>query len=169
MRLIFFGPPGSGKGTCATRLSAMLGIKHFSTGDFFRESIKQKNDLGRQVESILAAGKLVPDDIAISVVENKMKAEEMKRGFILDGFPRTIPQAEWLDIVAKVDAVLNFIVPESIILNRISTRRTCKNCSAIYNIKSLKPKAEGVCDKCGGGLIQREDEKPEVVKARLRV
>ncbi len=168
MRLIFFGPPGSGKGTCASRLSALLGIRHLSTGDCFRESIKQKSELGKRVESVLASGGLVSDDTVIGIVEEMLKGEDMKRGFILDGFPRTVPQAEWLDRVASIDAVVNFVVPEHILLDRISTRRTCKSCAAVYNIKSIRPKVEGICDKCGGQLIQREDEKPEVVKARLK-
>ncbi len=169
MRLIIFGPPGSGKGTYSSMLAPKLGIVHISTGDIFREMAKEDTELGRKVAEILKKGELVPDEIVIEIVRERISKEDCKNGFILDGFPRTIPQAEALEKMTKVDKVINLVVPEEVIIARLSARRVCKNCGAIYNLRTLPPKKDGICDKCGGELYQREDDKPEVIKERLRV
>jgi len=169
MQLIIFGPPGSGKGTYASRLGLRLGIASVSTGDLFREAIRQGTDLGRRVADFLNRGELVPDEITIQVLKERISRPDCKRGFILDGYPRTLEQARALDKVAKIDVIIRLIVPEWIIVERLSNRRVCRNCGAIYNLKYLKPKREGVCDKCGGELYQREDDTPKVVQERLKV
>jgi len=169
MQLIIFGPPGSGKGTYASRLGLRLGIASVSTGDLFREAIRQGTDLGRRVADFLNRGELVPDEITIEVLKERISRPDCKRGFILDGYPRTLEQARALDKVAKIDVIIRLIVPEWIIVERLSNRRVCRNCGAIYNLKYLKPKREGVCDKCGGELYQREDDTPKVVQERLKV
>lgn len=169
MRIVFFGPPGSGKGTYASRISKALKIPHVSTGDIFREEIAKKSALGKVVKAYLDKGKLVPDNIVIEVMKKRLRKHDCKNGCILDGFPRTIAQLKMLDEVAKPDLVINLNVPRNIIITRLSTRRTCKNCGEIYNLLFIKPKKEGICDKCGGKLYQRSDEKPNVIKKRLRV
>jgi adenylate kinase len=169
MNLIIFGPPGSGKGTYATRLEAELGMTTISTGDVFRDAIKQGTALGKRVESYLKSGQLVPDNLVIEVLKEKINQEEGRTGFILDGFPRTIQQAEALEKISKIDAVINLLVPEWIIVARLSGRRVCKNCGAIYNVLHLKPKKEGICDACGGLLYQREDDTEEVIRDRIKV
>lgn len=168
MKLIIFGPQGSGKGTYASRISPRYGIPHISTGDIFREAIKNKTELGKKVESFLTQGQLVPDEITIQVLKERISRPDAKNGFILDGFPRTKDQAVALDAVMRIDAVINLVVPENILLERLSSRISCENCHAIYNLKTLKPKKEGICDKCGGKLIQRADETPEAIKKRLQ-
>jgi adenylate kinase len=140
-----------------------------ATGDLFREEIKKDSSLGRKVAEYVRCGKLVPDDIVIDILAERLKAKEARRGFILDGFPRTVLQAEALGKIAKIDAVVQIVVPEWIIVERLSNRRICSNCGTIYNLRYLKPKKEGVCDKCGSKLYLREDDKPGVVKERLKV
>lgn len=169
MRFIIFGPPGAGKGTYASRLAERLDIAAISTGDIFREEIKQKTTLGEKVEDFLNRGELVPDEIVIEVLKDRISRPDSERGFILDGFPRTVEQAKALDEITEIDAIIRLIVPEWVIIERLSNRRTCRKCGAIYNVKYLKPKKAGICDKCGGELYQREDDKPEVVRERLRV
>jgi len=169
MNLIIFGPPGSGKGTYATRLEAKLGITPIAMGDIFREAIKQGTPLGEKVESYLKSGQLVPDDVVVEVLKEKLNQKKRGKGFILDGFPRTIPQAQALEKIAKINAVINLLVPEWIIVARLSSRRICKNCDAVYNILHLKPKNEGICDLCGGPLYQREDDTEKVIKNRIKV
>jgi len=169
MRLIMFGPPGSGKGTYASRLASRLEIASVSTGDLFREAIKQGTELGRRVADFLNRGELVPDEITIEVLKERIGRPDCKKGFILDGYPRTLEQARALDKTARIDAIVRLIVPEWIIIERLSNRRICRSCGAIYNLKYLKPKREGVCDKCGGELHQREDDTPQVIRERLRV
>lgn len=169
MNLLIFGPPGSGKGTYASRLEAELGMTAIAMGDVFRDAIKQGTALGKKVESYLKSGQLVPDDVVIKVLEKKIRQKEGGTGFILDGFPRTIQQAEALEKISKIDAVINLQVPEWIIVARLSSRRICKNCGAIYNVLYLKPKKEGTCDVCGGPLYQREDDTEEVIKDRIKV
>lgn len=169
MRLIILGPPGAGKGTYASRLGSKLKIAKISTGDLFREAIKRGTGLGRKVADYLNKGELVPDGIVIEALKERISRTESKNGFILDGYPRTIQQAKVLDKMAKIDAIIRLMVPEWVIIERLSNRRICRNCGAVYNLKYLKPKKAGVCDECGGELYQREDDKPEVIRERLRV
>lgn len=169
MNLIIFGPPGSGKGTYATRLKTILGTTPIAMGDIFREAIKQGTPLGKKVENYVKSGQLVPDDVVIEVLKEKISEEECRTGFILDGFPRTIEQAETLERAAKIDAVINLQLPEWIIVARLSSRRICKNCGAIYNVLHLQPKKEGICDVCGGPLYQREDDTEKVIRERIKV
>ena len=169
MRFIVFGPPGAGKGTYASRLGRELKVAVISTGDIFCEEVKRNSDLGRKIAKFVKSGELVPDKIVTGVLAKRMHMSDSKHGFILDGYPRTIEQAKALEIITKVDAVIRLIVPERIIVERLSNRRVCKKCGAIYNLKYLKPKRLGICDNCGGELFQREDDKPNVIRERLKV
>ena len=169
MRFIIFGPPGAGKGTYASRLARELKIVVISTGDIFRDEVKRNTDLGRKVAEFVKSGGLVPDKIVTEILEKRIRMPNNKHGFILDGYPRTIEQAKALEKIAKSDAIVRLIVPEWIIVERLSNRRVCKKCGAIYNLKYLQPKRPGICDKCGGELFQREDDKPEVIRERLKV
>jgi len=169
MNIVLLGPPGIGKGTYAEILSKKLNIPKISTGDIFREAIKSESEIGNQVKSILDEGKLVPDDITIEIVKLRLNKVDCDNGFILDGFPRTIEQAKALEQIKKIDRVLNFVAKDEVIIERISGRRTCKRCQAIYHIKNVPPKVEGYCDKCGGELYQRADQIPDAVKKRLEV
>lgn len=169
MNLIIFGPPGSGKGTYASRLGPILGIKKLTTGEVFREIAKENTELGRKVDGYLKKGILVPDETTIEVVRELIGRPDFKNGAIFDGYPRTISQAEALEDMVKIDAIIHLIVPEWVIVERLSTRVICRKCETIYNVKYLKPKVEGVCDKCGGELYQRNDDKPEVIKERFKV
>ncbi len=169
MRLVFIGPPGIGKGTYASAVSKVYGIPHISTGDIFREEIKQGTELGRKVKEYVERGELVPDEIVIEVVRKRLLQEDCKRGFILDGFPRTLKQAEALDKITKIDLVLNFKAPDEVIIERLSGRLICSKCGAIYHRKWMPPKKPGICDKCGGPLITREDDRPEVIRHRLEL
>ena len=167
MRLVFIGPPGIGKGTYATAISKRYGVPHISTGDIFREEIKKGTSLGRKVEEYVKKGELVPDEIVIEVVKQRLAQEDCKKGFILDGFPRTLKQAEALDKLTKIDLVLNFVAPDTVIIQRLSGRLVCKKCGAIYHVKWKPPKKPGICDVCGGPVARRPDDEPEVVKHRL--
>jgi len=170
VNFIIFGPPGAGKGTYASRLAAELKIANIATGDIFRLEIKEKTALGRRIADFVQRGLLVPDEIAIEVLKKRIGQPNSRRGFILDGYPRTVDQAKALERVAKVDAVINLVVSEWVIVERLSNRRICGNCGAIYNIKySPKPKVDLKCDKCGAEVYQREDDRPEVIRERLRV
>ncbi len=169
MRLVFIGPPGIGKGTYAAAVSQRYGIPHISTGDILRDEVKRGTELGRRVKEYLDRGVLVPDELIIEIVRERLSQEDCRRGFILDGFPRTIRQAEELDGITKIDLVLNFVAPEEVIIDRISGRRICRVCGAIYHVKYMPPRVPGVCDKCGGELYQRDDDKPEVIRRRLEV
>lgn len=169
MNLLIFGPPGSGKGTYASRLQARLGVDVIATGDLMREIMKQNTQLGRKVKSYVEKGQLVPDTVVLQVLKRHIARSKTKRGFVLDGFPRTIEQAEALDKLLRIDGIVLLTVPDFIIIERLSTRRICRNCGEVYNIRYLKPKIEGVCDKCGGQLYQRSDDKPEVIKDRITV
>jgi len=169
MKLVIFGPPGSGKGTYASRLKSKLHITTISTGNIFREAVKEGTELGKRVKKYLDSGQLVPDEAVIEAVRNRIAKPDCEKGFILDGFPRTVEQAKALEKAVKIDAIINLLVPEQIIIERLSNRRTCKNCGEIYNLKTLKPRKEGICDKCGGLLIQRKDDTIPVIKERFQV
>ena len=169
MKAIIFGPPGSGKGTYASRLRAKLGVDVIAMGDIFREIMKEDSPLGKKVKQYVEKGLLVPDDVVIEVLKQRLAKSSSKKGFILDGFPRTLEQANALDKIVAIDVVIKLTAPDSIIIERLSTRRICKSCGEVYNVRYLKPKVEGVCDKCGGQLYQRPDDTAKVIKDRIQV
>jgi adenylate kinase len=169
MKLIFLGPPGAGKGTLAGLASNELGIPKISTGDIFRDAIKRETELGKKVKEIVGRGDLVPDELTVSLVRERLAQPDAARGFILDGFPRTIPQAEALAGFQALDAVINFIISDEEVVKRLSGRRVCRSCGAIYNVENVPPKREGICDKCGGALYIRDDDKIESIMNRLEV
>ena len=166
MKIIFLGAPGSGKGTHATRIKTELGVPHISTGDIFRENIKGGTPLGVLAKSYIDKGALVPDEVVIKIVEDRLSREDCKNGFILDGFPRTIYQAEALKKIASIDVVVNLVVDDEAIVKRVAGRRMCR-CGETYNVAFLN--GSNVCAKCGGELYQRDDDKEETVKSRLEV
>lgn len=169
MNIIFLGAPGVGKGTYTSRIKEKYGLLHISTGDIFRENMKNNTLLGKEAKSYIDAGKLVPDETTIKMVKDRLSKPDVKKGYILDGFPRTIPQAEALSTFTKVSIVVNFTAKESVIIQRLSGRRICRKCQAIFHIKNIPTKVEGVCDKCGGEVYQRADDQPEAIKQRLKV
>jgi adenylate kinase len=169
LKAIIFGAPGAGKGTYASRLQAKLGVDVIAMGDIFRELVKEKSQLANKVKSYMEKGALVPDDIVIEVLKTHLDKISGGKGFMLDGYPRTLEQAKKLDGITKIDVIMQLNVPDWIIVERLSTRRICRNCGTVYNIKFLKPKVEGVCDKCGGSLYQRVDDNPETIRNRLKV
>ena len=169
MKAIIFGPPGSGKGTYTTRLKDKLGVDVIAMGDLFREIMKENTTLGKKVKSYVEKGLLVPDHVVLEVLKQNLAKTKSKKGFILDGYPRTIDQAKALEGITGIDAIIQLTVPEKIIVERLSTRRICKNCGEVYNVRYLKPKREGICDKCGGPLYQRTDDTPKVIKDRIKV
>ncbi len=174
MIIVLFGPPGAGKGTQAVRISEMLSIPHIATGDIFREAVKKRTELGKKAEEYMKKGELVPDEIVNGIVRERISQPDCSNGFILDGYPRTLNQAEALDKMLaemnrKVDLVLNIEVSEENIIKRLSNRRVCKKCGAVYHLITNPPKKDGICDKCGGELYQREDDKEEVIRNRLKV
>lgn len=169
MNFIIFGPPGAGKGTYTARLAKKLKIAGIATGDIFRKAVKLDTELGKRVAPFLSKGELVPDEITIEVLRERLRQSNGVKGFILDGYPRTIEQAKALDRMARIDSVIRLFVPEWVIIERLSNRRVCRSCGAIFNVKYLKPMVEDVCDKCGGELHQREDDKTEVIRQRLKV
>ena len=169
MNAIIFGAPGSGKGTYASRLQSRLDVDVIAMGDIFREIMKEDTKLGKKVKRYVEKGLLVPDTIVIEVLKHRLAKIPKGKGFILDGYPRTLEQAETLGEIAKIDVIILLMVPDWIIIERLSSRRICKNCGAVYNVRFLKPKVENVCDKCGGPLYQRSDDTPEVIKKRIQV
>jgi adenylate kinase len=166
---IIFGAPGSGKGTYASRLQSKLGVDVIAMGDIFREIMKEDSQIGKKVKSYVEKGLLVPDDAVIEVLKQRLAKIPKGKGFILDGYPRTVEQAKALETIAKIDVIILLLVPDWIIIERLSTRRICKNCGEVYNIRFLKPKVDMICDKCGGPLYQRSDDNPEVIKKRIEV
>ena len=174
MKLIIMGPPGAGKGTQAALIKETYKIPHISTGDMFREAIKNETQLGVEAKSYIDKGLLVPDSVTIGLVKERLSNKDCQEGFLLDGFPRTIPQAEALNVILaelniQLDAVVNIDVDDSVLIDRIVGRRVCPVCKAGYHVKYLQPKVEGVCDECGGQLVQRKDDTEETVKNRLEV
>jgi len=175
MKLILLGAPGAGKGTVAKMLTAIDGSVQISTGDILRGAVQAGTELGKEAEAYMKRGDLVPDSLIMGIMEKRLQEPDCKKGFLLDGFPRTIPQAEALkELLGKLgitlDLAVNIDVPRDVILDRLCTRRTCENpeCQAIYNVKSNPPKQEGVCDKCGSAVIQRADETEEAILHRLK-
>ena len=170
MKIILLGAPGAGKGTQAEVICEHLSIPAISTGTIIREALKSGTEMGQKAKSYMEAGKLVPDEIVIGIIEGRLAKDDCKNGFILDGFPRTIVQAEALDKMGfPIDKVIDIEVADEDIIARISGRRVCDTCGAIYHVKYKPSKVDGVCDKCGGTLFQREDDQPETVKERLKV
>ncbi|MDD6352038.1 MAG: adenylate kinase [Lachnospiraceae bacterium] len=174
MKIVMLGAPGAGKGTIASRLSVKYGIPHISTGDIFRANIKNGTELGKKAKFYMDQGLLVPDELTCDLVMDRISQDDCKKGFILDGFPRTIPQAEALTDALdekdeQMDYALNVILSDDKIVKRMSGRRTCPKCGAVYHIVTLPPKKEGICDKCGSALVQRADDSEETVKKRLEV
>lgn len=167
MNIIILGPQGSGKGTQAGNIAKKYKLEHISTGDIFREHMKNKTELGKKIEEIMQSGNLVPDKITNQIVKEKL--ENTKKGFILDGYPRNIEQAKFLDKTAKIDFVIDLELTEEEAINRISSRRICSECGEGFNTIYIKPKIKGICDKCGGKLIQRDDDQPEAIKKRLKI
>jgi adenylate kinase len=169
MNLIFLGAPGAGKGTLATLLSKEYGIPQISTGDLFRGAVKEGSELGKQVQGIMEKGELVPDSLTVALVKERLSKPDAGSGYILDGFPRTVAQADALAEFQKIDAVINFSISDELVIRRLSGRRVCRSCGAIYHIENMPPKVEGTCDRCGGELYIRDDDKIESIKNRLRV
>lgn len=174
MKLILLGAPGAGKGTVAKQLTKLDGSVQISTGDILRSAVQAGSELGKQAEAFMKAGDLVPDALIMGIMEQRLQEPDCANGFLLDGFPRTIPQAEALkELLVRIGVTLDFAVeidvPRDVILDRLTTRRTCVDCGAIYNVKSMPPKVEGVCDKCGGKVVQRDDETEAAISNRLDV
>ena len=170
MRLIMFGAPGAGKGTQAAILSERLGVPTISTGNILRSAVKNRTSVGLQAQSYMDAGKLVPDEVIIGIIAERLGEEDCRKGYILDGVPRTIAQAEALEASGiRFDCVLDIEVADEEIQRRMSGRRACTACGATYHVEAAPPKTEGVCDACGGKLVQRDDDKPETVLDRLKV
>ena len=174
MKIIMLGAPGAGKGTQAKQIADKYHIPHISTGDIFRANIKNGTELGKKAKQYMDQGALVPDELTCDLVMDRIQQDDCKNGFVLDGFPRTIPQAEALDaalekINEKMDYAIDVDVPDENIVNRMSGRRACLNCGATYHLISIPPKVEGICDRCGSEIVLREDDKPETVQKRLKV
>jgi len=174
MNILLMGPPGAGKGTQAANLVRELKLKHISTGDMFREAVKEGTELGKKAKACMDAGQLVPDEITVGIVRERLSKDDCRRGFILDGFPRTLPQADALseilrDLGLKLNRVLNISVPDEDLIERAVGRRICKKCAAAYHVKFNPPKQEGVCDACGGELYARSDDSYETMRSRLMV
>lgn len=174
MKIIMLGAPGAGKGTQAKMIAEKYGIPHVSTGDIFRANIKEGTALGKEAKQYMDQGLLVPDELTVKILLDRVAKEDCKNGYVLDGFPRTIPQAEVLDkalveLGDKIDYAIDVDVPDENIVRRMGGRRACLTCGATYHIEHVPPKKEGICDKCGAELVLRDDDKPETVKNRLEV
>ena len=174
LRAVLLGPPGAGKGTQAAKVIEKYNVPHISTGDIFRANIKEGTELGKKAQGYINEGKLVPDELVVDLVTDRLQQDDCKDGFLLDGFPRTILQAEQLDEFLskngqKLDIVLNFKVRKDVLIERIAGRRVCKSCGASFHVVNVPPKKEGICDRCGGELIQRKDDNRETVENRINV
>jgi len=169
MKLIFLGPPGAGKGTLAGLVAKELGIPQISTGDIFRDAIKRGTELGKRVKAIVGRGDLVPDELTVSLVQERLAEPDAAHGYILDGFPRTIPQAEALEGFEKLDAVVNFVTGDDVVIARLTGREVCRACGAIYHVRNMPTKVKGVCDRCGGQTYTRPDDAIESITNRLEV
>ena len=169
MKLIFLGPPGAGKGTLAVKATEILNVQQISTGSIFRAAIADKTTLGLKVKAIIDEGKLVDDETTIALVKDRLAKDDVQKGYILDGFPRTIPQAEALAAFSKVDKVINFDIPDSGVIERLSGRRVCRKCGFNFHVVFNKPSKEGVCDHCGGEVYIRDDDRSEAIQKRLEV
>ncbi len=168
MKIVLLGSPGVGKGTYASMIKEKYHLAHISTGDLFREAVKKGTELGKKAKSYMDKGELVPDELTMEILKTRLKQKDAKN-FLLDGFPRTISQAEALEKITKIDLVVNFYASEKVIMQRLTNRRICRKCGAIFNLVNKKPKKPGICDQCGGELYQRSDEIPEIIKERLKV
>ena len=168
-RIVFLGPPGAGKGTQAEEIARRLGIPHLSTGDLLRAAVKAGTPLGREAEGHMAAGRLVPDELVLRLLGERLAAPDAARGFLLDGFPRNVPQARALEQLHSLDHVVAFEIAEPVLVERLSQRRTCPTCNTVYNLVSQAPKSPGRCDRDGTELVKRPDDRPEAVRTRLRV
>jgi adenylate kinase len=174
MKIILLGPPGAGKGTIAKALMQHDGSVQISTGDILRAAVAAGTELGKQAEAAMKAGDLVTDELIMGIMEERLQEEDCAQGYLLDGFPRTIPQAEALKALLaklgeKLNCALELDIPREVIIDRLTTRRTCTNCGEIYNVKSKPPRVEGVCDVCGSEIVQRDDETEEAIENRLQV
>lgn len=174
MKIILLGPPGAGKGTIAKVLNQFDGSVQISTGDILRAAVAEGTELGKQAEATMKAGNLVTDGLIMGIMEERLKQDDCKAGYLLDGFPRTIPQAKALKILLekmgeKLDCALELVIAKDVIIDRLTTRRTCTQCGEIYNVKSKPPKVEGICDVCGGNIVQRDDETEAAINNRLEV
>ncbi len=167
MKLVFLGPPGAGKGTVAEKAETDLAVPHVSTGEIFRAAVKNGTPLGKRVKAVMESGALVPDELTIELVKERLGGQDAKAGWILDGFPRTVPQADALVAFDPPDRVVNFELGDEAIVERLSGRRTCPACGRSFHVKFMPPAKEGVCDSCGGSLITREDDKVEAIQRRL--
>lgn len=169
MNLILLGAPGAGKGTMAEIISNTLGIPQISTGNILREAVKNGTECGKQAKSFMDSGALVPDDVVIGILKDRIAEDDCKKGFILDGFPRSVPQAEALEKMGvKIDKVVEISVPDETIKSRLGGRRVCEKCGASYHVTNKPPKQEGICDSCGGNVVIRKDDAPETVVERLK-
>jgi len=174
MRIILLGGPGAGKGTQAQKMAEAYSIAHIATGDILRQSIKDGTELGVEAKSYMDKGQLVPDDVVIGIIKERLAQDDIQSGFVLDGFPRTVPQAEALSLLTKelnmpMDAVINIKTSSDVVVERLSGRRTCRDCQTVYHIFYSPPKKEGKCDRCDGELYQRDDDKEETIRKRLKV
>jgi len=174
MRLVLVGPPGAGKGTQAEFIAAHLSVPKISTGDIFRANVSQGTPLGKEAKKFMDAGDLVPDEITVGMVRDRLAEDDTRKGFLLDGFPRNVPQAQTLDDLllsagTPLDVILELVVDDDEVVRRLSGRRTCRNCGHVWHVDFDPPSVEGVCDICGGELFQRDDDKPETIRHRLEV
>jgi len=174
MRMILLGGPGAGKGTQAQKLSEKYGVQHIATGDILRQAIKDETDMGQMAKSYMNKGQLVPDEVVIGIIEDRLAQPDLEAGFVLDGFPRTTPQAQALDdlidkLDISLDAVININTSADVVIERLAGRRSCRDCQTVYHVTYSPTKKVGVCDECGGALYQRDDDKEETIRKRLQV